>query len=149
ALAWGRGERLLALPALPTRPVALLIFPFGVSTAEAFGWLAESRETGTGSPMQAVLLQPERLRNWNGIASVAATDLEPMVCARHGELADGLELLAERVASRAGVARGEVIARMTGTGSTLFSIPVAGPLAPSLAGGVEWPGGGRVVLTET
>jgi hypothetical protein len=39
ALAWGRGERMLALPPLPSRAVTLVCFPFGVSTPDAYGWL--------------------------------------------------------------------------------------------------------------
>src|SRR5689334_6916409 len=36
ALAWGRGERMLTLPALPPRSVALVRFPFGVATRDAY-----------------------------------------------------------------------------------------------------------------
>src|SRR5688572_7718071 len=40
ALGWGRGDRMVALPPLPSLPVSLVTFPFGVSTGEAYGWLA-------------------------------------------------------------------------------------------------------------
>ncbi|MDF1505979.1 hypothetical protein PYV61_23705, partial [Roseisolibacter sp. H3M3-2] len=40
ALAWGRGERMLALPPLPARPVWLALSDAGVPTAWAFGALA-------------------------------------------------------------------------------------------------------------
>jgi 4-diphosphocytidyl-2-C-methyl-D-erythritol kinase len=40
ALAWGRGERLLALAPPPVREVVLLVPPFAVNTAAAYGWLA-------------------------------------------------------------------------------------------------------------
>ena len=43
ALAWGRGERMLALPALPERDLSLVLPPFGVATGEAYQWLAEAR----------------------------------------------------------------------------------------------------------
>src|SRR5689334_23641393 len=39
---WGRGERLLALSPLPAREVALVCFPFGVPTAEAYAWLDDA-----------------------------------------------------------------------------------------------------------
>src|SRR6185437_3100726 len=39
ALAWGRGDRMLTLPALPQRYVALVVPPFGISTAEAYASL--------------------------------------------------------------------------------------------------------------
>src|SRR5215472_403307 len=39
ALAWGRGERLLPLPALLPRPIVLVMPAFAVSTTDAYGWL--------------------------------------------------------------------------------------------------------------
>jgi len=42
-LAWGHGERLLALPPLPPAPVLLVVPPTGVSTAEAYRWVDEAR----------------------------------------------------------------------------------------------------------
>jgi 4-diphosphocytidyl-2-C-methyl-D-erythritol kinase len=43
ALAWSRGERMLALPPLPEREVVLVLPDFAVSTAAAYSWLAASR----------------------------------------------------------------------------------------------------------
>ena len=50
ALAWGRGERMLALPPLPERDVALIHPAFSVATAAAYSWLAASRESGNPPP---------------------------------------------------------------------------------------------------
>ena len=44
ALAWGRGDRLLRLPAIPPAPGLLLHPPEPVSTAEAYALLAAARE---------------------------------------------------------------------------------------------------------
>lgn len=63
ALAWGRGERMLALPPLAERDVVLVFPHFSVSTAAAYSWLAASRTAasasspdhpGTGSAARAV-----------------------------------------------------------------------------------------------
>src|SRR6185503_8940433 len=43
ALAWSRGERLLPLPTLPTRHAVVVTPDEGIATAEAYGWVAESR----------------------------------------------------------------------------------------------------------
>ncbi|MBK5188986.1 MAG: hypothetical protein JJD97_12145, partial [Gemmatimonadaceae bacterium] len=50
ALAWGRGERMLALPALPERTVLLVLPGFSISTADAYGWLAAPRPSDVPSP---------------------------------------------------------------------------------------------------
>lgn len=120
ALAWGRGERMLALPPLPRRPVALWLHPFGVSTAEAFGWLATARDAGSAVPRPA-LLDPVVLTSWAGVAAVAANDLEGPVFARLPELARGLERLTAAAGDGGAI---PVLARMTGTGSTLFALPI-------------------------
>lgn len=43
ALAWSRGERMLALPPVDARDVLLVLPGFSVSTAAAYSWLAASR----------------------------------------------------------------------------------------------------------
>src|SRR5262249_54570602 len=53
ALAWGRGERLLPLRPLASRGVILVIPPFGVGTADAYGWVSTDR--GTYTPTASVL----------------------------------------------------------------------------------------------
>lgn len=117
ALAWGRGERMLALHPLPARPVALWLYPFGVSTAEAFGWLTEDRSRGASAPpASARVWTSESWSDWQAVATSAVNDLENPVLARHPELAAGLEALSGGGAP--------VLARMTGTGSTLFSLPL-------------------------
>ncbi len=91
ALGWGRGERLLALPRLPVREVCLLLPPFSISTAIAYGWLAADR--GEGAPPAPRVLTPAELSRWEAIGAIAQNDFEPVVAARHPEIATSIELL--------------------------------------------------------
>jgi 4-diphosphocytidyl-2-C-methyl-D-erythritol kinase len=124
AIGWGRGERLHALEALPSRGVLLAIPPFGVSSAAAFRWHDEEsakRRSGTHAT-----LPPTRKPWWKAIASLAANDLESVVIAHHSEIG------ALRDAMRRG---GAFLAQMSGSGSTVFGVfdaPVAGRSFPEL-----------------
>jgi 4-diphosphocytidyl-2-C-methyl-D-erythritol kinase len=122
AIGLGRGERLLPLAPLPEREVMLCVPPFGVSSAEAFRWYAAER-AGHKTDPHLVLPSLARL-SWAMVARHAENDLEGPVFARHPELAtirQGIE------------GAGATIARMTGSGSTLFGVFEAerrpGPLA--------------------
>ncbi|HEU4641406.1 MAG TPA: 4-(cytidine 5'-diphospho)-2-C-methyl-D-erythritol kinase [Gemmatimonadaceae bacterium] len=133
ALAWGRGERMLRLSPLPERPVALVSPDFAVSTADAYAWLAASR--GAWAP-QPLALDADALGSWESLAPLVTNDFEVPVSLRHPEIAriiDGLH--------RAGAS----IARLSGSGSTVFGIFPAPPVAEALAR--ELPG--RVMLTRT
>lgn len=133
ALAWGRGERLLALPALPPRALLLCLPPFGVATAAAFGWVAEARATSTlAAPAPLTLAQ---LASWDGVAQLAANDFEPAVVARHPEIGGCLQAL---------TSAGAEVARMSGSGSTVFG--VFAREMPSMA--TELPAGTRLVATR-
>ena len=113
AFAWGRGERMLSLPPLPERDVALVLPPFGIATAEAYAWLVEARARApalhgaTAHPLAAVT-------TWGGVARLSANDFEPPVFERRPELRQ----IHERLAAVPGVA----LARMSGSGSTLFAL---------------------------
>jgi 4-diphosphocytidyl-2-C-methyl-D-erythritol kinase len=116
ALAWGRGERMLPLPALEPEPVLLLVPPFRISTAEAFGWLAEERAGGAShAPPAAVIASTSRL-DWPVLAALAVNDLEFPVRGRHPELGTVLDDLRG--------ARGAHVrcAAMSGSGSALFVV---------------------------
>ena len=131
ALAWGRGERLLALPPLPAREVRLVVPAFGIATADAYAWLAAS---GERTPA-ARLLDAASLAHWSGVAAIAANDFEPVVFGRHPELA----AIAARL--RAAGAR---IALLGGSGSTVFGVFDVPPAAGALDAV-----GGRVLATRT
>jgi 4-diphosphocytidyl-2-C-methyl-D-erythritol kinase len=119
ALAWGRGERMLALPALPQRPVLLVVPPFGIATTEAYGWLDGAPERAPRPALHAA----DALAHWAGVSALAANDFEPAVFARHPTLS----AIADRL--RASGAR---IALLSGSGSTVFGVfdvpPAAGTL---------------------
>ena len=109
ALAWSRGERMLALPPLPARRVLLAVAGEGVPTADAYRWLAESR--GAFAPAPA-LLDAGDCTTWRGVAAIAANDFEPVVFARAPHVAAAHRALGAH-------ADGAVI-RMSGSGATVF-----------------------------
>ena len=131
ALGAGRGEKLFALPPLPARQVLLAIPPFGVSSADAFGWFAEqkaARHSGTRATLQL-----GRKLEWRAIAALAANDLEAVVIAHHPEIGALREALRKS---------GAIIAQMSGSGSTVFGVFDDGRAAPALEGA-------RMVRTST
>ena len=111
ALAWGRGERMLALPPLPSRELLLLVPPFGVGTAEAFGWVAAER---AGRPLTAPApMALADLQDWGPLTDRATNDFEPVVVAHHEAIGACLEAL-----RRAGA----TIAQLSGSGSTVYGV---------------------------
>ena len=110
ALAWGRGERLLALAALPERTVVLVLPGFLVSTVDAYEWLAAARQADVPSPR---LVSVPELTSWETLQKHVVNDFEPVVAEHHPEIATTIGQLREMGASIAG---------MSGSGSTLFGI---------------------------
>ncbi len=141
ALAWGRGERLLALPALPARQLDLLLPGTAVATAEAFRWLAASRK-GDGPWARGVELS--QLEEWRSIAALAGNDFEAPVAANLPRASLPAETRA-RLADTAAPDGERRIVAMTGSGSTWFVLP--GPGEEQVRALV--PPGWRVVGTRT
>lgn len=113
AIGRGRGERLEPLPAPPARPLVLVIPPFAVNTAAAYGWVAAARASGE-LPLHAdPPLDARALGSWDALARVAANDFEPVVGARHPEIATAVHALRDA---------GAIIAMMSGSGSTVFGV---------------------------
>jgi len=110
ALAWGRGERLLPLAALAPRPMLIVVPEFGVSTAEAYGWLASARG---GYVPEGQVFAPEALASWERLAAIATNDFEPVVARHHPEVAELVDELRSMDA---------VIAMMSGSGSAVFGV---------------------------
>ena len=109
ALAWGRGERLLALPAPDARDVLLIVPDFGVSAKDAYAWLSADR--GDYLP-ETEVFDPNLFAGWDGLVRVARNDLEAPVVRRHpliGEMVGGLR-------------RACPLAMMSGSGSTVFGV---------------------------
>ena len=113
ALAWVRGERMLALEPPPQRRVLIVTPAFGVDTGEAFGWLAESRAGNSDECTTPVILDPASLSQWDSIASVASNDFEPVVVSRHPGIGTALTSLRQ--------GRFEM-AMLSGSGSSFFGI---------------------------
>ena len=135
ALAWGRGDRTLALPPLPSRELWLVTFPFGIRTAEAFGWIAESRRQ-SAQTVSASSIEAGALRSWEGVAALAGNDFEEEVAGRYPPVAEVL-----RVAR----ALDPLFAGLTGSGATVFIVPkeTADP------GRLTLPPGARLLRTRT
>jgi 4-diphosphocytidyl-2-C-methyl-D-erythritol kinase len=121
ALAWGRGERLLALRAPAPREIVLLVPSFGVSTADAYGWLAAARAESPTSPVDTPVLDPDALSGWDTLAAVAGNDFEPVVARRHPSIASLVDRLR---------AVGCEPAMMSGSGSTVFGVLPPGAGVP-------------------
>jgi 4-diphosphocytidyl-2-C-methyl-D-erythritol kinase len=111
ALAWNRGERMLRLPPLPVAPALLLAPPIQISTAEAYRWVDEARQSA--GRRGSVALDLEALSGWGDIARMAGNDFESAVFGRHAEVRSAFEAL---------VGTRPLLCRMSGSGSTLFAI---------------------------
>ena len=111
ALAWGRGERLMLLPALPSAPVLLVTPAAPVRTAQAYGWLDEAR-SGT-IRRGALALDGAALAGWSDVARMAGNDFESVVFGRLPQVREAFEALART---------GPLLCRMTGSGSTLLAV---------------------------
>ena len=137
ALAWGRGERLLALQTPPKRQVVLVVPPFQVSTTEAYGWLSAPRASAAQVGGAAGVLSPSELGTWKGIAQLAGNDFEPVVATRHPAITDLVEQLQ---------ARGATVAMMSGSGSVVFGVM---PRSASVAVQRGRAARGNAILTTT
>ena len=116
AVAWGRGERMLALPCLPGRSVTLACFPFGVATPDAYRWLDEA--PAADAPV-ATALDVRQLTTWTGVAALAHNDFEIVVASRFPQVAETL------ASWRAAIVRRRdplAFAMLAGSGSTVFAL---------------------------
>lgn len=110
ALAWGHGERMLALPTLPERTVLLVLPGFTIATSTAYEWLAASRQTDVPSPR---LVSVPELTSWETLQQHVVNDFEQVVEEHHPEISTIIGQLRQA---------GAAIAGMTGSGSTLFGV---------------------------
>ncbi|HSK08192.1 MAG TPA: 4-(cytidine 5'-diphospho)-2-C-methyl-D-erythritol kinase [Vicinamibacterales bacterium] len=114
ALGVARGDEVVPMANLPARHVVLVFPPFGVSTAEAYGWLDQDREAGTppGTLPSGELPGPELVLA-DGTAVRVRNDLEGPVVARHPEIGSARDALKDA---------GADAAAMSGSGSTVFGL---------------------------
>ncbi|MET0398249.1 MAG: 4-(cytidine 5'-diphospho)-2-C-methyl-D-erythritol kinase [Longimicrobiaceae bacterium] len=111
ALGWGRGERLLALPVLPPRPVLVAHPGVAMPTGEAFRRIAERR--GDAWEPEAFAFGMELLGGWSGVSALAANDFE----------APALEAIPELAAAReAMLAPGALVCLLAGSGASMFAV---------------------------
>jgi 4-diphosphocytidyl-2-C-methyl-D-erythritol kinase len=113
-LAWGRGERMLALPALAGITVHLACFDTGVNTAHAYGWLAAARAEAPTAP-EGALLDPATLADFGGVRARATNAFEPVVAARRDDVRGVL------AAWRDVLAEAEACVLLSGSGATVFA----------------------------
>ena len=139
ALGWGRGERLLKLPPLPPRPVAVVVFPFGVSTQAAYGWLDD--EQRDRAP-EAASIAVESLTTWEGVARVAHNDFARVVAGRHPEIASALDALGSDAARTGDVT---AVTLLAGSGAAVFLVAAELPFTMRDAHGPS----SRVMHTRT
>jgi len=140
ALAWGRGERMLTLPTPDEREVLLVLPPFAVNTAAAYGWLAAAREADGEAETDAATLSPETLSDWSAIDALATNDFEPVVAARHPSIGAIVERLR---------GLGCAPALMSGSGSSVFGVlPGRGVELPRFVRAANEPAP-RVLLTRS
>lgn len=111
ALAWGRGQRLLELPALPARPVLVAVPAQPMATAEAYAMLAGLR--GDQPPAAGRAIDSGRLTSWNSTAQLAHNDFEAVVLPHVDGLARIRDVLRDS---------GARISLLSGSGSALFGV---------------------------
>jgi 4-diphosphocytidyl-2-C-methyl-D-erythritol kinase len=141
ALAWGRGQRMLALDPPDARDVLLVVPPFAVATAEAYRWFSESRDWTRDDQHAAGVLHADALRDWPILASLAANDFEPVVHERHPMLNDVQQSL-RRI--------GCDLVMLSGSGSTVFGVlPRGTSVDPARVARDAALGGSRVLLTRS
>ncbi|HEY3133685.1 MAG TPA: 4-(cytidine 5'-diphospho)-2-C-methyl-D-erythritol kinase [Gemmatimonadaceae bacterium] len=110
SIGWGRGEKLLELPPLPSRDIHLFLPPFGIDTGEAYSLLDTLR---SDRPAATPELTSEMFADWESAARHSVNDFEAVMRPRHPVI----EALLER-GDRYGL-----FYRMSGSGSTVFKIP--------------------------
>jgi 4-diphosphocytidyl-2-C-methyl-D-erythritol kinase len=110
ALAWSRGERMMALPTLPSRPIVILTPSKGIATKEAYGWVAENR---LGFSPTAFIIDSSTVREWTRMASIATNDFDGVVFARFPELARGAAVLRQN---------GALVSFLAGSGSSVIGV---------------------------
>ncbi len=113
ALAWGRGDRLMPLPALPARPCLLVTFAEGVPTADAYRWLAESPAAGAGP----IVYSREQFDDWSSVELLAYNEFERVVAPHRPAIAgilDGLRQPELRPSLP--------VVLMSGSGATIFAL---------------------------
>lgn len=164
AWTWGRGDRMLPLPALPPMAVTLVAFPEGVHTGMAYaafsaltGGSGDAATTGPstgagpsdGAPHPGAFAYPERaFADWSSIAALAANDFERVVPSLHPGVAAWLPVV--RSAAEVLQATGTpAVGGLSGSGATCFLLHRVGDAFTLGEDGAALPHGARLVETQT
>jgi 4-diphosphocytidyl-2-C-methyl-D-erythritol kinase len=137
ALAFGRGEELYPLVDPGPQPLVLVVPVEGVSTADAYGWLASARSARGGGPAGRPCDAAGYHDMVSGVGGV--NDLQSPVEAAHPAIREAREQL---------TAAGAHLARMSGSGSALFGLFRSLPAARRAARALSRPGR-TVLVTRT
>jgi 4-diphosphocytidyl-2-C-methyl-D-erythritol kinase len=133
ALAWGRGQRLLELPPPPAREMLIVVPPFAIDTADAYGWLSPE---GFADRIEPRTVRPAELGSWAALDRRAGNDFESVVAERHPVIHEITGALR---------AHGARIAQLTGSGSAIIGLFDTPPDLDGIAAAVE----GSVIATRT
>ncbi len=151
SLGWGRGDRLLALPALPRAQVVLFAFDGGVNTGTAYGEIARTRNSEGVRPV-ARGYDADAFASWGSVATLAANDFESVVPGMHTGVATTLPLV-RQVATGLCDAGTPAIGMLSGSGATIFLLAPLDVALPPLdlesAVGADAPPRARVIQTGT
>ncbi len=142
AWAWGRGDRLLPLPALPPMALTLVVFPSGVNTGAAYGEFARARDA-RGETVGAFGYEASAFRDWASLAAIAGNDFEQVVPAMHTGVHNVLPRVRE-CAVRVRETGHAAIGMLSGSGATCF---VLHPTTVEVT--LDVPEGARLVRTTT
>jgi 4-diphosphocytidyl-2-C-methyl-D-erythritol kinase len=112
ALGWGRGERLLALPPLPPRPMLVVPPPAPVRTADAYAWIDRDRGAEHTGEFAAVF-RPEAFSSWAAVWSHSHNDFESVVAGHLPEIGHWLDRLRATEA---------LLVRLAGSGGALVAL---------------------------
>lgn len=110
ALAWSRGERLMPLPTLPWHPIVIVTPAKGIATADAYGWVAESR---MGFTPTAFIIDAVAVRDWTRMAEIATNDFDSVVFTRFPDLGKAAACMRQH---------GAPISILAGSGSSVIGI---------------------------
>ncbi len=110
ALAWSRGERLMPLPTLPWHPIVIVTPTKGIATADAYGWVAESR---MGFTPTSFMIDAAALRDWKRMAEIATNDFDSVVFTRFPDLGKAAACLRQQ---------GALVSILAGSGSSVIGI---------------------------
>lgn len=113
ALGWGRGERLLALSPLPSRPLLLIPPAAPVKTADAYAWIDKDRGRTEQTGEFAAVVPAQALSDWGEVRRRSHNDFESAVAGRLPAIGHWLDRLRETDA---------FLVRLCGSGGAVVAI---------------------------